>query len=291
MSKKGNRAHRAYWHRVLLKSMGYCDKEINATRIAVVNSWSEQSPGHIHLRDLGDAVKAGIRLAGAMPFEMNVLGPCTGMGDDQSDALHYDLPQREVILSSIETGIKVGGCDGWVGLCTCDKIVPAMILAAIRLNKPCIIVTGGPMLPGKYQGDWVAMGKGSKIVSPKLHAGTLTDEELEEVTCAAGYACGACAEMTTGNSMQIMAEALGLTLPGTSTIPAVAARIKVMAKEAGMQIVNLAENETKPSQIVGSLDEERHLGSDGNSGGNQLHRSSPGPCLGGKTGYHPGYME
>jgi dihydroxy-acid dehydratase len=241
---------RDYWHSVFLKAMGFCEKEIASTRIAVVNSWSEQSPGHIHLRDLGDAVKAGIRLAGAMPFEVNVLGPCSGLAENEHDVSYYDLPQREVILNSIETAIKVGYCQGWIGLCTCDKIVPAMLIAAIRLNKPCLIVTGGPMIPGKYQDDWLAIGKGFTIAYPKFKAGTLKEEELRAMTCAAGNCAGSCAEMTTGNSMQIMAESLGLAMPGTSMIPAAVAYKKMMAKEAGMQIVKLALDQVTPSQIV-----------------------------------------
>jgi dihydroxy-acid dehydratase len=241
---------RDYWHSVFLKAMGFCNKEITSPRIAVVNSWSEQSPGHIHLRDLADAVKAGIRLAGAMPFEMNVLGPCSGMAGTWHDLAYYDLPQREVILNSIETGIKVGWCDGWVGLCTCDKIVPAMLMAAIRLDKPCLIVTGGPMLPGNYKGEWLAVGKGFAVAYPKYHDGTLKEEELDKITYAAGGACGSCAEMTTGNSMQIMAESLGLALPGTSMVPAAMSRRKIVAKEAGMQIVKLAQEKITPSQII-----------------------------------------
>ena len=241
---------RDLWHGVFLKAMGFCEKEIASTRIAVVNSWSEQSPGHIHLRDLGDAVKAGIRLAGAMPFEINVLGPCSGLAENEHDVSYYDLPQREVISNSIETAIKVGYCQGWVGLCTCDKIVPAMLIAAIRLNKPCLIVTGGPMIPGKHNNDWLAIGKAFAIAYPKFKAGTLKEEELRSITCAAGYCAGSCAEMTTGNSMQIMAESLGLALPGTSMIPAAIAYRKMMAKEAGMQIVKLASERITPSQIV-----------------------------------------
>jgi dihydroxy-acid dehydratase len=241
---------RDYWHKVFLKAMGFCDKEISGTRIAVVNSWSEQSPGHVHLRDLADAVKAGVRLAGGMPFELNVLGPCSPLAENWHDVAYYDLPQREVIANSIETAIKVGYCDGWVGLCTCDKIVPAMLIAAMRLNKPCLLVTGGPMLPGNYNKEWLAVGKGAGIIYQEFCAGTLTENKLEEVTCCAGNACGSCAELTTGNSMQIISEALGLTLPGTSMIPGAFARKKVAAKEAGMQIVKLAEDGIKPSQIV-----------------------------------------
>jgi len=230
--------------------MGFCDKEISSDRIAVVNSWSEQSPGHIHLRDLADAVKAGIRLAGAMPFEMNVLGPCSGLAGNRHDASYYDLPQREVILNSIEVGLKAAWCDGWVGLCTCDKIVPAMLMAAIRLDKPCLIVTGGPMLTGDYNNDWMAVGKGLAVVYPQMLSGTITEEGLESIICEAGYCSGSCAEMTTGNSMQIMTEALGLALPYTSTIPAVAARRKIAAKESGMQIVKLVKDKIRPSQII-----------------------------------------
>ena len=252
MKSKTNRdkMFRDYWHRVFFKAMGFCNKEIESKRIAVVNSWSEQSPGHVHLRGLADAVKAGVRLGGAMPFEINVLGPCSGLAETWTDLAYYDLPQREIILNSIETAIKVGACEGWVGLCTCDKIVPAMIMAAIRINKPCIIVTGGPMLPGYYKNDWVAVGKGASIIYDKALSNSLDFNSLDEVTYAAGNACGSCAELTTGNSMQIITEALGLALPGSSMIPGAIALKTISAKEAGLQIMNLVEKDLKPKDIV-----------------------------------------
>lgn len=250
-TKEGrNWGWQTYEQSVIFKAMGYTKQEIESPRIAIVNSWSEQSPGHIHLRAVADAVRAGVRMAGAMPFELNVLGNCTILAEGIDEGEHYDLPQREVILSSIETALHVGQCDGWVGICTCDKIVPAMIYAAIRLNRPCIIVTGGPMLPGEYQGKWVAVGAGYDIIHQKIKEGQYSDEVLEKLTNRCGYSAGACAEMTTGNTMQILAEAMGITLPFSSIIPAVvSARIR-SAKEAGMQIMHLVKYNIRPRDII-----------------------------------------
>lgn len=234
----------------MFKAMGFTTSEIESPRIAVVNSWSEQSPGHIHLRDLGEAVKAGIRSAGAMPFEFNVLGPCIALAENFDDLAHYDLVQREVIISSIEVGVKSTKFDGWVGLCTCDKIVPAMLIAAIRINKPCIIVGGGSMFPGEYNGHWIALGSGQDLISRKFTEGTLTDEEVEKISSACGFCAGACAEMTTGNTMQIITEGIGMSLPHSSTIPALFAEQKRLAKLAGSQVTRLARKNIKPSDII-----------------------------------------
>jgi dihydroxy-acid dehydratase len=234
----------------LFKAMGYTSEEIKRPRIAVVNSWSEQSPGHVHLRELAESVKAGIRSAGGMPFEINVLGPCTSLAGNTHDAIHFDLPQRETICTSVETGLKVGWCDGWVGLATCDKIVPAMLMAAVRLNRPCIIVPGGSMIPGEYDGDWVALGRGGDIFSKKYSLGDVDEDEFEAMTSACGTCCGACSEMTTGSTMQVLTEALGMALPHASTIPAVMAELKQKAKLAGGQIMRLAELKIRPSDII-----------------------------------------
>ena len=155
---------RDYGHRFLFKAMGYTTKELSLPRIAVVNSWSEQSPGHVHLRNIGEGVKAGIRMAGGMPFEINVIGPCTGLGRTIDETAHYDLPQREAILSSIESALHVGWCDGWVGIGTCDKIVPGMVLAALRLNRPFIFIGGGPMVPRNYKGTWLSYVQGQDMM-------------------------------------------------------------------------------------------------------------------------------
>ena len=244
-----------YGHRVIFKSMGFTSEELSLPRIAVVNSWSEQSPGHSHLRAMSEGVKAGIRMAGGMPFEINVIGPCTVLGRDPSDIL-YDLPQREAILASIESALRVGWCDGWVGLGSCDKIVPGMLLAAIRMDRPFIFIGGGQMLPSDYEGERFGFVRGMEIISEeynRLQEGILTqaqyERELEALTDCCGSSAGACGEMTTGNSMQLLTEALGFSVPGSSTSVAVSAEKIWQSKETGKRIVDLAQKQIKPSDI------------------------------------------
>lgn len=231
----------------LFKAMGYTSDQIKKSRIAIVNSWSEQSPGHFHLRELSKAITLGVTAAGATAFEINVLGPCSSFAGNTDDLVHYDMPQRETICNSIETGLRVGWCDGWVGLATCDKIVPAMLMAALRLNRPCLIVLGGSMIPGHYQGEWVALGRGGNIFAENQ---AIDPEAFEELTSACGTCSGACSEMTTGSTMMVMTEALGMGLPYSSTVPAAMAEIKQRAYQAGEQIVKLVKNNIRPSDII-----------------------------------------
>jgi len=244
-----------YGHRVIFKAMGFTSEELSLPRIAVVNSWSEQSPGHIHLRAVSEGVKAGIRMAGGMPFEINVIGPCTVLGGDFSD-ISYDLPQREAILSSIESALHVGWCEGWVGIGSCDKIVPGMLLAALRLDRPFIFIGGVQMLPCDYEGERFGFVRGMEIISEelnKLNDGRLPlkdyERKLEEITDCCGSSAGACGEMTTGNSMQLLTEALGFSVPGSSTSIAVSAEKIWHSKETGKKIVELARKKIKPSDI------------------------------------------
>jgi hypothetical protein len=157
-----------YGHRCIFKAMGFTSRELALPRIAVVNSWSEQSPGHVHLRAISEGVKAGIRMAGGMPFEINVIGPCTMLGKTTLDVAHYDLPQREAILASIESALHVGWCDGWVGIGSCDKIIPGMMLAALRLNRPFIFIGGGQMIPSEYEGKNIGYVDGQEIMIREL---------------------------------------------------------------------------------------------------------------------------
>lgn len=226
----------------------------------MVNSWSEQSPGHSHLRALAEGVKAGIRMAGAMPFEINVIGPCTMLGRTVLDAAHYDLPQREAILTSIESALHVGWCDGWVGIGSCDKIIPGMMLAALRLNRPFIFLGGGQMVPSEYQGEHIGYVEGQEIVIRKLRglkgpSGSREEYEraLEEVSDCCGSSAGACGEMSTGNTLALLTEALGFSLPGSSTTPGVMAEKIWESKKVGQRIVDMARKNVRPSDIF-SLD-------------------------------------
>jgi len=245
-----------YGHRCMFKAMGFTTKELSLPRIAVVNSWSEQSPGHIHLRAVAEGVKAGIRMAGAMPFEINVIGPCTMLGRTVLDVAHYDLPQREAILASIESALGVGWCDGWVGIGSCDKIIPGMMLAALRVNRPFIFVGGGQMIPTEYEGKSIGYVDGQEIIIRELRK--LEDaphllgdymNKMEEISDCCGSSAGACGEMSTGNTLALLTEALGFSLPGSSTTPAVMAEKIWESKAAGERIVDLARRNIRPTDI------------------------------------------
>lgn len=245
-----------FGHKCMFKAMGFTSEELNLPRIALVNSWSEQSPGHIHLRNISEAIKAGIRMAGGMPFEINVIGPCTMLGKTIEDAARYDLPQREAILISIESALRVGWCDGWVGIGSCDKIIPGMILAAIRLNRPFIFFGGGQMIPSHYEGKNIGYVEGQEIVIDHLNRVSkdrkslkIYKEKIEEVTDYCGASAGACGEMSTGNTLALLTEAIGLALPGTSTSIAVSSEKLRQAKETGKKIVEIAKKNIKPLDI------------------------------------------
>jgi dihydroxy-acid dehydratase len=254
--EKIEKFRRDYGHRFLFKAMGFSSKELSLPRIAVVNSWSEQSPGQVHLKSLAEGVKAGIRMAGGMPFEINVIGPCTGLGKTISETARYDLPQREAILASIESALHVGWCDGWVGIGTCDKIIPGMILAALRLNRPFIFIGGGPMVPRNYRGEWLGYGRAQDMmfrefqeVSKDSSRLEQYEQMMEEITDYAGSCAGACPEMTTGSTLTILTEAMGFSLPGSSTSPGVFGEKMRYAKDTGSKIVELVQDGIKPSDI------------------------------------------
>jgi len=243
-----------YGHRCIFKAMGFTTEELSLPRIAVVNSYGQGSPGHSHLSSISEGIKAGIRMAGGMPFEINVIGPCTMLGKTVSDAANYDMPQREAILSSIESALHVGWCDGWIGIGSCDKIIPGMVLAALRLNRPFLFMGGGQMLPSDYQGERFGFVEGQEIMFKKLQSLKDDSEQyemiLEEVTdCFAGSA-GACGEMSTGNTLALLTEAMGFSLPYTSTSIGVSAEKTWQSKEAGKKIVELARKKIKPSDIL-----------------------------------------
>lgn len=194
-------------------------------------------------------------MAGGMPFEINVIGPCSVLNGGAEDML-FDLPQREAILASIESALHVGWCQGWVGIGSCDKIVPGMLLAAIRMDRPFIFLGGGQMLPSDFEGERFGFVRGMEIISQnfnRLREGSMSPAdyecELEELTSCCGSSAGACGEMTTGNSMQLLTEALGFSVPGSSTSVAVSAEKIWQAKETGKCIVNLANKQIKPSDI------------------------------------------
>ncbi|AAM05208.1 TPA: dihydroxy-acid dehydratase [Methanosarcina acetivorans] len=235
-------------NRSLLKATGVTDSEMKKPFIAVVNSWNEIVPGHIHLDKLAEAVKAGIRNAGGVPFEFHTIGVCDGLAMGH-EGMKYSLPSREVIEDTIELMVRAHQFDGMVLIPTCDKIVPGHLMAAGRLDIPAIVVTGGPMLPGyvddKYT-DLISVFEGVGAYS----AGKLSEAELKRLENLSCAGAGSCAGMFTANTMACMTEALGLSLPGCATAHAVDAKKVRIAKESGERIVALVKENLTPRKIV-----------------------------------------
>ncbi|PKN51530.1 MAG: dihydroxy-acid dehydratase [Deltaproteobacteria bacterium HGW-Deltaproteobacteria-13] len=235
-------------HRSLFKAMGYTDEEIARPIIGVVNSANEIIPGHIHLDLITQDVKAGIRMSGGTPVEFPVIGVCDGIAMGH-EGMKYSLASRELIADSIEIMAKAHPFDALVFIPNCDKIVPGMLMAALRLNIPAIFISGGPMLAGKLMGkavDLITVFEGVGAVKvKKMTASAL--KQLEDCACPG---CGSCSGMYTANSMNCVTEALGLGLPGHGTIPAVLAARHRLAKHAGMKIMDLLKRKIRPRDIA-----------------------------------------
>jgi len=228
--------------------MGYTDAELERPLIGIANATNSIVPGHMGLDKITAAVEAGIRMAGGTPVNFGVIGVCDGIAMGHA-GMRYSLASRELIADSVEVMAEAHAFDGLVLVPNCDKIVPGMLMAAARINIPSILISGGPMLAGRYQGKAVDLNTVFEGIGA-VQAGKMTSLELAAIEEAACPGCGSCSGMFTANSMNCMAEVLGLALPGNGTIPAVsAARIR-LAKEAGMQIVRLVEAELKPRDIL-----------------------------------------
>ncbi|MCX9084471.1 MAG: dihydroxy-acid dehydratase [Candidatus Methanoperedens sp.] len=246
-------------HRSLLKAVGLIDEEMSLPFIGVVNSWNEIIPGHIHLDKMANAVKAGIRMAGGVPFEFNTIGVCDGLAMGHT-GMKNSLPSREIIADSIELMVEAHQFDGMVMIPTCDKIVPGHIMAAGRLDIPTIFVTGGPMLPGivgDEQRDVISL---FEAVGARRN-NKITDQDLKNLEdCSCGGA-GSCAGLFTANTMACVTEALGLSLPGCGTAHAVDSKKVRIAKQSGMKILELVEKGITARKIVTqeSLDNAIHI--------------------------------
>ena len=234
--------------RSLMKGAGLTDEQIYRPFIGVCNSYSNFFPGHSNLDKIGQAVKDGILMGGGTPVEFGTIGVCDGMIMG-TDGMKYSLPSRELIADSVETMAKAHICDAIVLVCGCDKIIPGMIMGALRLDLPFIVVTAGPMLPGHYNGARVDVQSIAECAGQVI-AGTLDSEiycAYEDEVCPT---CGSCQGMFTANSMACMTEVLGIALPGTGTIPAVSAKRYHMAKRSGMRAVELAKYDYRPSSFL-----------------------------------------
>jgi len=237
-------------HRSLLYAVGCTRDEMDKPFIGIVNSFTEIVPGHIHLRDIAESVKAGVREGGGVPFEFNTIAVCDGIAMNHA-GMKYSLPSRELIADSVEIMAEGHAFDALVFIPNCDKIIPGMLMAAVRLNLPAIFVSGGPMLAGHLDGEKIDLSTMFEGVGA-VTGGKMTEAELmrlEEVACPG---CGSCAGMFTANTMNCLTEVLGMGLPGNGTIPAVDARRRGLARKAGRQVMNLLADDMRPKSIINS---------------------------------------
>ena len=251
-------------HRSLLRALAVSDAEMVRPFIGVANSFSEVVPGHMHLRQVTDAVKAGVRMAGGVPFEFGTIGICDGLAMNHEGML-YSLPSRELIADTVESMAVAHAFDALVLVPCCDKIVPGMLMAAVRLNIPTVVVSGGPMLAGRA-GDR-ALDLNSVFEGVGQHmAGTLDDEGLAELECAACPTCGSCSGLFTANSMNCLTEVLGLALPGNGTVPAPYSERLRLAKDSGEAVMRVLAEDLKPRDIVTRAAVENALALDATMG-------------------------
>lgn len=235
-------------HRALFYALGFTDEELKRPIIGVVNAHNEIIPGHMHLDDIAEAVKAGIRMAGGTPVEFPAVGVCDGIAMNH-EGMFYSLPSREHIADSVEIMATAHPFDGLVFIPNCDKIVPGMLMAALRLNIPSIFCSGGPMLPGCVNGSRVALTNAFEAPAAVL-SGKMDEATAEAIADGACPGCGSCAGMFTANSMNCMTEILGLALAGNGTVPAVDSHRIRLAKRTGMWIMELVKRDLRPRSIV-----------------------------------------
>lgn len=247
-------------NRSLFYAMGYTKEELARSLIGVVSAHSEIVPGHVHLDKLADAVKAGVRMAGGTPVLIPSIGVCDGIAMGHI-GMKYSLASRELIADSVETMVMAHGLDGVVLLPNCDKIVPGMVMAAVRMDLPAVVVSGGPMLAGRYEGEEVSLSKLFEAAGA-CKAGLISEEQLGECEMGACPGCGSCAGMYTANSMNCLCEAIGIALPGNGTIPAVDARRTQLAKHAGMAVMELLRRGVTARKIINETSVKNALACD-----------------------------
>lgn len=236
-------------HRSLLRALGCTSEDIKKPFIGIINSFNEIIPGHIHLETISKAVKEGVYSAGGTPFEINTIGICDGIAMGHP-GMRYSLPSRELIADSIETVVQAHYFDALVFVTNCDKIVPGMLMAAVRLNLPSIFISGGPMLAGRLaDGRYIDISSVFEAVG-RVTKGEMKEEELTEFEEIACPGCGSCAGMFTANTMNCLTEALGMALPGNGTIPATDARRVGLARRTGEQVMKLLAENLCPLDII-----------------------------------------
>jgi dihydroxy-acid dehydratase len=246
IAKKGSTrsAHRSLFH-----AMGYSNEELAKPMIGIVDAFNEIVPGHGHLREIAEAVKLGVAAAGGMPVEFPAIAICDGIAMGH-DGMKYPLASRELICDSIEAMANGHAFDGLVLIPNCDKIVPGMLMAAGRLNIPAVVVSGGPMLAGRWKGKNISVSTMFEAAG-KYESGQLSAEEMEAMEFRACPGCGSCAGLFTANTMNCLTEVLGMGLPGNGTIPAAySGRRRILAKQAGHVIMDLVKNDIRPRDIM-----------------------------------------
>ena len=236
-------------HRSLLKACGISDEDMGKPFIAIANSYIDVIPGHVHLDEVGGTVKQAVRDAGGVPFMFNTIGICDGIAMGHT-GMKYSLVSREVIADCVESMVRAHCFDGMICIPNCDKIIPGMIMGALRVNIPTIFVSGGPMKAGVTRS-----GKVVDLISvfegvARYNKGEIDDEQLKDLEDNGCPGCGSCSGMFTANSMNCLCEAIGLALPGNGTIPAVDSRREELYKKAGQQVMMLVERDLKPRDIV-----------------------------------------
>jgi dihydroxy-acid dehydratase len=235
-------------HRSLLYALGCSPQDLEKPFIGIVNSFTEVVPGHIHLRDISAAVTEGVRAAGGVPFEFNTIAVCDGIAMNHA-GMKYSLPSRELIADSVEIMAEAHAFDALVFIPNCDKIIPGMLMAAVRLDLPAIFISGGPMLAGYIDGKKIDLSTVFEAVGA-VSADNMSKAELARLEQLACPGCGSCAGMFTANTMNCLTEALGMALPGNGTIPAVDARRRSLARQAGARIMQILKANTRPHSII-----------------------------------------
>lgn len=236
-------------HRSLFNAMGFGPEDLQKPLIGICNSFNEVIPGHIHLREIAEAAKLGVAAAGGTPLEFPAIGVCDGIAMGHT-GMKFSLASRELIADSIEAVAAATGFDALVLIPNCDKVVPGMLMAAARLNIPCVVVSGGPMLPGRYNGHDISVSQSFESAG-EFAAGKIDEADMTAIEAAACPGCGSCAGLFTANTMNCLTEALGMGLPGNGTVPAAYTGMRrQLAKRAGHVIMDLLQKDIKPRDIL-----------------------------------------
>ncbi len=251
MEKRSDILHRGdarAANRALLRSLGLTDKDFEKPFIGIVNTWTEINPGHIHLRTLAEAAKSGVRMAGGIPFEVNTIALCDGIAQGHA-GMRRILPSRNLIADSIELAVDANQFDAVIVLASCDKIVPASWMAIARLDLPALMITGGPMMPGRFRGEQLVL-PAAREAQGRMLRGEITQADFQEIEECLCPGAGSCSMMGTANSTSCLTEVMGLSLPGCGTSHAVDAKKLRIARDSGEQVLRIWKEGLKPSKIL-----------------------------------------